>query len=115
MSGQAAPRPWGKKQNIPYEDGKLWSLKDLAAHLGISYSALYSRIDRGWPPERWGEPAQERRPPAEIEEYTDADLLELYQQFAGQYNELTMLADFMGSDTEAASEKIVQWKAQGRI
>ena len=114
-----AQKPWEQRYNIPYEDGKLWSLKDLAAHLGISYDALYGRIARGWPPERWGESMQKRRPsgeaPVEIAEYTDAELLELYWQFAGQPNELTMLADFMGSDEEAASAKIVQWKREGRI
>ena len=119
MSEWYAQKPQEQKYNIPYEDGKLWSLKELAAYLGLSYNALYGRIAKGWPPERWGEPMQQRRPPGgtpvETAEYTDVELLELYWQFAGQDNELTMLADFMGSDTEAASAQIVRWKAQGRI
>ena len=47
--------------------------------------------------------------------YTEDELLELYRDFRGESDELQRLADFMVSDVEAASKKIVKWKAEGRI
>ena len=115
-----------KRKTIPYE-GEMWSRTDLAEHLGITSGLLNSRISRGVPPALWAEPVKvenrnhkEPVPLTPLERanhkaYTDDELWTVYQFFRGQGNELTMLADFMGSDAEAASAKIVNWKREGRI
>ena len=115
-----------KRATIPYE-GEMWSRTDLAEHLGVSENLLSGRISRGWPPERWAEPVRgecrnhkEPVPLTPLERanqraYTDDELWTVHQFFREQDNELTMLADFMGSDAEAASAKIVNWKREGRI
>jgi hypothetical protein len=48
---------YNKRNNrfIRYQ-GTLTSVMELSARLGISYSALYGRIQKGWPEERWSEP-----------------------------------------------------------
>lgn len=38
-------------------DGRKWCATDLAEHLGVARHVLYGRIGRGWPPERWAQPA----------------------------------------------------------
>ena len=115
-----------KRKTIPY-NGEMWSRTDLAEHLGVNENLLSGRISRGWPPERWAEPVKvenrihkEHKPLTPLERanykaYKDDELWTVYQFFRGQDNELTMLADFMGSDAGSASAKIVNWKREGRL
>lgn len=107
----------------------MWCLTELAEHLGVRADVLHKRMNAGWPPERWAEPLHQsnRRKPnpavnsltprerENLKAYTDDELLELYQAFKGAPDELTRLADFMASDMEAASTKIIRWKVEGRI
>ena len=106
----------------------MWCLTDLADHLGLSICSMKHRVEN-WPPERWAEPmksqfSRKKKPAvkqlteAEIKlrkPYTDDELLELYRAFKGAPDELTRLADFMASDVEAASTKIIRWEVEGRI